>query len=489
MATLSSALNYALSGLSVAAAQSSLASRNVSFASDENYTRKSAEIYSLAGGAPAVANPTRSMDKQFLGKLLESTSTAAASQVFIDAISRLSQSVGDPENDESLAAQLGKMQIELKIYESNPSSAALAASALEQARVVASKLNATSDELIAVRSGADASMADAVDHVNSLLSQFKVVNDSIVRGSGTAADLSESLDQRDSILKLLSEEIGIRTVSRSNNDVLIYTESGAVLFEGSPRSVTMQATEIFDPMSRGQAVMVDGIAVTGLSSPMPISTGKLAALARVRDETTVVLQKQLDQIASGLIQSFAESDQSVVPTLPDAAGLFVDRDGGLPPPGSDPTGLASRIQINLLADPRAGGSPSLIRDGGFGGAQYTYNKLSSPSYQSRIGHLIESLDQPLPFDPTAGLGASASLKAYSVQSAAWIEAQRKSAQTSSAGALATKARASEALLRFTGVNIDQEMAALLDLEKSYQASSKVLSIVDAMLKTLLDAVG
>jgi flagellar hook-associated protein FlgK len=32
------------------------------------------------------------------------------------------------------------------------------------------------------------------------------------------------------------------------------------------------------------------------------------------------------------------------------------------------------------------------------------------------------------------------------------------------------------------------MAALLDLEKSYQASSKVLSIVDSMLATLLQAV-
>ena len=63
MATLSSALNYALSGLSVTAAQSALVSRNVSFAGDENYTRKSAEIYTLPGGAPAISNYNRSTDK------------------------------------------------------------------------------------------------------------------------------------------------------------------------------------------------------------------------------------------------------------------------------------------------------------------------------------------------------------------------------------------------------------------------------------------
>jgi flagellar hook-associated protein 1 FlgK len=53
---------------------------------------------------------------------------------------------------------------------------------------------------------------------------------------------------------------------------------------------------------------------------------------------------------------------------------------------------------------------------------------------------------------------------------------------------ALKARASEALLRKTGVNIDEEMAAMLDLEKSYQASSKVIAAVDGMLQTLLDVV-
>ncbi|MBI3672773.1 MAG: hypothetical protein HY245_05005 [Rhizobiales bacterium] len=41
----------------------------------------------------------------------------------------------------------------------------------------------------------------------------------------------------------------------------------------------------------------------------------------------------------------------------------------------------------------------------------------------------------------------------------------------------------------TGVNIDEEMAAMLDLEKSYQASAKVMSIVDGLIGNLLDNIG
>ena len=75
------------------------------------------------------------------------------------------------------------------------------------------------------------------------------------------------------------------------------------------------------------------------------------------------------------------------------------------------------------------------------------------------------------------------------QSSAWIEARRQGAQTDADAAAASRSRASDALLRVTGVNIDDEMASLLDLEKTYQASSKIISIVDAMLSRLLEAVG
>ena len=82
-----------------------------------------------------------------------------------------------------------------------------------------------------------------------------------------------------------------------------------------------------------------------------------------------------------------------------------------------------------------------------------------------------------------------SLKTLSLQSISWIEATRQDAQSSLDIAQATALRASDSLGRVTGVNIDFEMAALMDLEKSYQASSKVLSVVDSMLAVLLEAVG
>lgn len=48
--------------------------------------------------------------------------------------------------------------------------------------------------------------------------------------------------------------------------------------------------------------------------------------------------------------------------------------------------------------------------------------------------------------------------------------------------------ASTALSNTTGVNRDEEVASMLQLEKSYAASAKLIATVNAMIQSLLDAV-
>ncbi|MNT65494.1 flagellar hook-associated protein FlgK [compost metagenome] len=49
-------------------------------------------------------------------------------------------------------------------------------------------------------------------------------------------------------------------------------------------------------------------------------------------------------------------------------------------------------------------------------------------------------------------------------------------------------QADQALSNANGVDINTEMALLLDLEHSYQASSRVLTTINSMLDDLLNAV-
>jgi flagellar hook-associated protein 1 FlgK len=48
------------------------------------------------------------------------------------------------------------------------------------------------------------------------------------------------------------------------------------------------------------------------------------------------------------------------------------------------------------------------------------------------------------------------------------------------------AQTTEALSNATGINIDDEYALQLRLEQSYQASSKLITVINAMMQALLD---
>jgi flagellar hook-associated protein 1 FlgK len=170
---------------------------------------------------------------------------------------------------------IGKFQTALQVYEQNPADQTLAQNAVQSAGDLVRSLNAATGIIQDVRQQADAGMADAVDRINNLLQQFKVANDAVVRGAGSAADLTESLDTRDKIMKLLSEELGIRSVTRSNNDIALYTDGGLTLFESVPRLVTLNPTTTMTAGVSGNAVYIDGVDVTSPASTMAIRSGNL----------------------------------------------------------------------------------------------------------------------------------------------------------------------------------------------------------------------
>jgi flagellar hook-associated protein 1 FlgK len=339
-----------------------------------------------------------------------------------------------------------------------------------------------------VRAQADADIASSVARVNDLLAQFETVNNRIKLGASAGADITDDLDQRDQLLKSLSEEIGIRTVTRANNDMAIYTDNGLTLFDTRPRSVTFAPTEIYLPGTAGAPVIVDGVAVTG--NAQFAGSGRIAALAQVRDDIAVTYQDQLDEIARGLVRTFAESDQSATPTLPDVPGLFTWSGApAMPAAATIEVGIAGTIRVSASVDPAQGGDPAKLRDGAISGnPAYLYNATGAAGFSDRLNELIDRLDQQQTFDPAAGAGSTAGLSSFASASVGWLQSTRQSASAQADYKTALLEHASDALSSATGINLDEEMTQLLELERSYQASSRLITTIDSMLGSLLTAI-
>ena len=490
MAGLTAALNFARSSLATVAGQSAVASRNVASAGNTDYVRKQAQTGSLTSGMVAITGITRSTDNFLLDKLLSASANAGSSATLLDGLKRLATTVGDPESSSSPAGMLGKFQQALQLYEQNPADAGRAQGAVQAASALVRSLNDASTIIRSVRVEADTGIADAAGKINELLQQFKTVNDAITSSSSNSAELVENMDTRDKLARDISELMGIRIVRRPNNDMALYTDGGVTLFEKDPRTVVFQRSQSLAPGVPGGALLVDGVDITSPQSPMALRSGSIFGLVKLRDETTVQYQRQIDELARGLITSFAEQDQGTPATLPPATGLFTWQGApAIPPAGTIVNGLASSISLNAAIDPTKGGQPAKLRDGGINGAAYLYNTSGGAGFTARLTGLINGIGAPQLFDPLSQLDTQTSLRSFAEQSTGWIEARRQEATTASDLQNAVKSRASDALQKVTGVSIDEEMSQMLELERSFQASAKLISTVDNMYASLLQAIG
>ncbi|RDI50413.1 flagellar hook-associated protein FlgK [Microvirga subterranea] len=484
---LSLALNTARSSLQASSTQMSVISRNNAGATDATYSRKIASLVTADGGVRISVR--RSSDTALFFKMLSTTSNAAAQQAVLEGYDKLKNTVGDTSLNQSAAAKIGALNSALAQYANKPDDANLGRAVVDRAGELATMLNEATKTVQSARKEADTKIAESVGRVNDLLGQFETANKAVIQGSAAGIDISDALDARDKILAQLSEEMGITVSTRENNDMAIYTDSGVTLFEKTPRSVTFNPTSAFAPGTVGSAVYVDGVQITG-QGPMPIHAGRLVGLVAVRDDITVTYQGQLDAIAATLIDAFGEADPSATPPVgPKVAGLLTYSGSGAPamPSGAGLVGLAGRITTNPGIDPSKGGAVEALRDG----LTYTYNPGGiggNAAFAERLNAIATGMNADRTFDPALGHGAPASLQAFSTFSAAWLESGRKTASAEVDYRVTLLGHASEALSNATGVNMDDETALMLQVEKSYSASAKLLSVIDEMLRTLLNAV-
>lgn len=479
-------LEIAKQGLKTTAEQTGILTRNVTRANDPYASRKVAHLTTLLNGGARLSAVQRLADEALLENLMKASSGHEAKLAIADALNELDATIGDPELGASPGAVIQSLIDKLQEFAARPHDPIAARALLDSAQGVAETLNSASGVVRTVRERADKEIALSVKNLNQMLKEFEAVNQAIVKGTRAGLDVTDELDMRDKLLRNISAEVEIRTVVRADNDMAIFLSNGVTLFETSARTVSFTATPTLVAGQSGNPVYVDGVPLSGTIS------GRIAGLLEVRDTIAPTYQKQLDEIARGLVEIFAESDQSAVPTLPDLPGLFTAPGlAAVPPSGVVVDGLAASIMVNPNADPDAGGDLMRLRDGGIsdpGNPAYVYNVDGGSAYNDRLHELLEAFGTMRDFDPNAEAGNSATLINYASASGGWLSEARQSAKAQADLKGAIVSHSIEALSNATGVNLDEEMSLLLDIERSYQASARLISTIDSMFAVLFDAI-
>lgn len=461
MATLSTALSIATAALDADQAALNITANNTANANTTGYTREVANWQqndsitiggSSYGDGASVTGAISQRDSILELSMQQQTSVESGSSARFTALDQLQALFADATSSSSSSASgvgndITQFFDAVSSLESSPSSNSLRQAVLSAATTLASDFNSTSSQLTSQQTSINGQSASIVDQVNALTQSIAKLNQQITAASPNG-DAGTLQDQRDAELTQLSQLIGISQIKTEKNGLTITTSSGAVLVSGSTSfalstGTVNGVTDIFDAQGND---IISGLASGG---------GELGGLLTVRDQDIPQVQSALDQLA----YSLASQINTVNEAGSDANGNAGVAIFNIP---STSTGAAAQISV-AITDP----SQIAAASSGNGSSDGT-NAVAMAALQNSA---IVSGATPAQYysDMVTTLGSLVS-----------------DVSTENTAQQASLTQLQSQISSLSSVNLDEEAASLENLEKSYEAASKVFTILSQVMSTALN---
>jgi flagellar hook-associated protein 1 FlgK len=491
------AIGNAFTGLNASARAAEIVSRNLANAGVEGYTAKrldlSHEVHGSQGAGVRVDGVSRDANAFATAARMRGEAGSERASTEAGALRRLADLMIDPGGGDGLAARHQKLEAALVTLADTPESAVNQENAVAAAAGVARKLNMLSGEVTRVRAELDSEIARQVADLNDAMRRIEALNKEIEATRSSGRDVTALEDERQRQVDRVNRIVPIRSSPDMNGGRLTTSAGGAILGDVTSREVAFTPSAVDDPLATLGGLTIDGTRATPSTQPDPaappasplLAGGSLEALFRARDEAVPAAARALDGLARELatrfqdLEGWSDLDVGGQPTL---TGLFTDGaaafDAAADATGTAP-GLASRLRVNAAFDPDAGGDPALIASGAVAGGLTRLPGGATPYPAAlREAFLARPADGATP--------ARKALATVVTEAAAAAEAAAGRSEDEAAFARGASTALREAELEGQAVDTDSELRDLLSVERAYAANAKVLEVVDAMLRRLLE---
>lgn len=481
--SMSSTLSNALSGLTASSRTAETVSSNIANALTDGYGRREINLSSrVLGGQGAgvhIDGVSRIVDQVVLGDRRLADASLGASSTHAGFLQRIEDVIGEPGVPGSLSDRLAGLDASFVEAASRPDSEPRLQNILRNAQGLTDHINIISREIQSQRTQADQSISQQVDLLNNSLQQIEQLNHTILAQNSGGRDTSALLDQRQQLVDQISSIVPVRAVPRDRGQIALITTGGAILLDGRPADIGFTSVGLITEDMSFSAGSLSGLTLNGnpvsTSGNGILSGGSLTALFEVRDELSVAAQDNLDSFARDLVERFQNPAVDTTLGVLDA-GIFTD--AGAFFDSANEAGLSTRLSINGLIDPLAGGDIWRLRDG-LGAV--TQGDVGNATLLQNLSTALTTTQVPVSGSITNATRSSSGLASDYLSA---ISAGRQSAEAEIAFSI-TKVDTLKAQELQGGVDTDYEMQQLLMVEQSFAANARVMQTVDDLIQTLL----
>jgi flagellar hook-associated protein 1 FlgK len=425
---------------------------NVTNANTPGYARQiqglSALPFDPSAGLPGGvgSGPTESTRSAFAEQSVrDQQSQSGLHQQVASDLNQL-QGFFDPSSDTGVSADVNNLINTFSQLSINPNDSVTRQAVLDQAKQVAVSFQHTYSGIAAAGTSVDGETRTAVDAVNRLAGQIADINANS-RAAGAAGNDAGADASLNSDLEELSQWVDFKALQQPDGSVTVYVGGQTPLVIGD-KTYAIQG-DFSSPQTK--LLNAQGTDITG-----QLTGGKLSGLLQVKNTNIPAYLQTLNTLAKSV------ADQ-VNTTL--ANGL--DQNGNAPTTDlftyDDTVGAAATMDVNNL-------SPSQLA-------------AASPDSPGGNGNALA----------LAALGTAAPVNGFTFAQfygnlAGKVGKDISNAQNDQSVSQQLLNQAQTLRQQVSGVSLDEEATHLITFQRAYQATSKMLSILNDLTGTVIDLI-
>ncbi|MCB0990041.1 MAG: flagellar hook-associated protein FlgK [Acidimicrobiales bacterium] len=445
-------LHTGYSGLNVAQIGIDTTSNNVANANTEGYARQRIDqralpnidkIVGRLGTGVKVDDITAARDLFLDARVRDARAQTAGYSANAELLARAEGLLGEP--DFGIASALDDLWNGLEDLSLDPSDAGKRTTVKNQLEVIAGRFNAIAEGMDDLVADTGTQLTSELKDINLVIDEIAELNGSIQQVIASRSTPNDLIDRRNLLLDELSEKLGVHVTHLDNASVRVSLNGLALVDGQSAKHVSWDASSLQLLHANGSALRAGG-SVGGFQS---FIVDDAASINTQLDQLAIDIHDAMNTrhaagfvdsgVAGGALFSYDITDPartltSVLASIDDLAVSGVD---GTPFPIHD--GDNARFMAELRNEALGPGSPILLES-----ARGLVTDIGSRTAQALASA-----------DANADLQLSAEL-------------QRSGA---------------------TGVNIDEEMVALIQYQRAYEAAARVITAADEALNTLINRTG